>query len=66
METFEREPIITLITYQKLNADGDIVLDYSENGSRTIVLNTKNFEKIEVISQNWNKYENGKQIKNEE
>lgn len=48
-ESFQREPIIVLTTYQKYNAEDDIVLDYSQDNTRAIVLNTKDFEKIEVV-----------------
>ena len=43
------EPIIMLSTYQKLDKDNDIVIDNSQDPTRSILLNTKDFEKIEVI-----------------
>ena len=48
-EPFKSEPIIVLSTYQKLNNDNDIVIDNSKDMNRTIMINTKDFEKIEVI-----------------
>ncbi len=51
-ESFKSEPIIVLFTYQKLDIDGNIILDNSEDSSRVIILNTKDFEKIEVIYSN--------------
>lgn len=48
-EPFKNEPIIVLATYQKLDKDNDIVIDNSQNMNRIIMINTKDFEKIEVI-----------------
>lgn len=48
-EPFKSEPIIMLSTYQKLDKDNDIVIDNSQDPTRSILLNTKDFEKIEVI-----------------
>lgn len=48
-EPFKSEPIIVLATYQKLNKDNDIVIDNSQDISRTIMINTRDFEKIEII-----------------
>lgn len=48
-EPFKSEPIIVLSTYQKLDKDNDVVLDNSQDMNRTIIINTKDFEKIEVI-----------------
>lgn len=61
-EPFKSEPIIVLATYQKLDQDNDVVIDNSQDLNRVIVLNTKNFEKIEVIYNQssdklWNKIE---------
>lgn len=47
-EPFKSEPIIVLATYQKLDKDSDIVIDNSQNPNELIVLNTKDFEKIEI------------------
>ncbi len=47
-EPFKSEPIIVLETYQKLNNDGDIVIDNSQIPTEKIMLNTKGFEKIEI------------------
>lgn len=48
-EPFKSEPIIILATYQKLNENNDVVIDNSQDMNRTIMINTKDFEKIEVI-----------------
>lgn len=48
-EPFKSEPIIVLTTYQKLNQDSDVVIDNSQNMNELIMLNTKDFEKIEII-----------------
>ena len=45
---FKSEPIIALINYQKLDKDSDVVIDYSQNKNELILLNTKDFEKIEI------------------
>lgn len=50
-EQFKSEPIIALATYQKLNKDNDVVIDNSQDLNRLIMLNTKDFEKIEVVYQ---------------
>ena len=48
-EPFKSEPIIVLSTYQKLDNDSDIVIDNSQNMNELIMVNTKDFEKIEII-----------------
>ena len=48
-EPFKSEPIIVLATYQKLDKDNDVVIDNSQDMTRTIMINTKDFEKIEII-----------------
>lgn len=48
-EPFKSEPIIVLATYQKLDKDNDIVIDNSQDMNRSIMINTKDFEKIEII-----------------
>ena len=48
-EPFKSEPIIMLSTYQKLDKDNDVVIDNSQDPTRSILLNTKDFEKIEII-----------------
>ena len=48
-EPFKSEPIIVLSTYQKLDKNNDVVIDNSQDINRTIIINTKDFEKIEVI-----------------
>lgn len=50
-ELFTSEPVIMLVTYQKLNADGEVLTDYSQDKDRAIVLNTKDFDRIEVVYQ---------------
>lgn len=47
-EPFKSEPIIVLTNLQKLDADVDIVIDNSQNPNELIMLNTKDFEKIEI------------------
>ena len=48
-EPFKSEPIIVLATYQKLDKDNDVVIDNSQDMNRSIMINTKDFEKIEII-----------------
>lgn len=48
-EHFKSEPIIVLATYQKLDKDNDIVINNSQDMNRNIIINTKDFEKIEII-----------------
>jgi len=57
-EPFKSEPIIVLATYQKLDKDTDIVIDNSQNMNELIMLNTKDFDRIEITytpvkSKNW-------------
>ncbi len=47
-ESFKSEPIIVLATYQKLDSDTDIVIDNSQNMNELIMLNTKDFDRIEI------------------
>lgn len=47
-EPFKSEPIIVLATYQKLDKDNDIVIDYSNNKNELIMINTKDFDRIEI------------------
>ena len=47
-EEFEREPIISLSHYQILDMQGNVVDDQSQSGN-IIMLNTKGFEKIEIL-----------------
>lgn len=47
-EPFKSEPIIVLATYQKLDKDTDIVIDNSQNMNELIMLNTKDFDRIEI------------------
>lgn len=50
-EPFKSEPIIVLATYQKLDHDTDIVIDNSQNPNELIMLNTKDFDRIEITYQ---------------
>lgn len=47
-EPFQREPIVVLATWQKLDKDTDVVIDNSQNPNELIMLNTKDFEKLEI------------------
>ena len=47
-EEFEREPIIVLANYQLIDTSGNIIIDYSQNPNEKIMLNTKDFERIEL------------------
>lgn len=51
-EPFKSEPIIVLATYQKLDSDTDIVIDHSQNPNEFIMLNTKDFDRIEITYSN--------------
>lgn len=50
-ELFTSEPVIMLVTYQKLDDEGNVLNDYSQDKDRAIVLNTKDFDRIEVVYQ---------------
>lgn len=50
-EPFKSEPIIALATWQKFDEDTDIVIDNTQNSNEIILLNTKDFEKIEITYQ---------------
>lgn len=43
------EPIIALSMYQKLDDEGHVIIDNSSNPKELIVLNTKDFDRIEII-----------------
>lgn len=47
-EPFKSEPIIVLSTYQKLDSDTDVVIDNSQNPKEFIMINTKDFDRIEI------------------
>ena len=47
-EEYEREPIIGLTHYQKLDKDSDVVIDYSDNDDEVLLVNTEGFDRIEV------------------
>lgn len=49
LEENQREPILLLGKYQVIGMDGDVIVDYSEKPTEKIILNLKNFEKIELI-----------------
>lgn len=42
------EPIIALSMYQKLDEDAKVIIDNSNNPKEVIVLNTKDFDRIEI------------------
>lgn len=49
-ENFQREPIIVLYRWQVQDADsGEVLFDYSNDYSRRIMLNMKDFQKVEII-----------------
>lgn len=50
-EPFKSEPIIALATWQKLNKDVDVVIDNTQKPNEIILINTKDFEKIEITYQ---------------
>ena len=54
-EPFKSEPVIILATYQKLDKDTDIVIDNSQNMNELIMINTKDFDRIEITYTNNNK-----------
>lgn len=47
-ESFEREPFILLSRYQKLDKNDKVVEDYFDDINKFILLNTKDFERIEI------------------
>lgn len=51
-EPFKSEPIIVLATYQKLDQDTDIVIDHSQEINELIMINTKDFDRIEITYMN--------------
>lgn len=51
-EPLKSKPIIVLSTYQKLDKNNDVVIDNSKDMTRSIMINTKDFEKIEIIYMN--------------
>lgn len=53
-EPFQREPIIALATWQKFDKDVNIVIDNTQNPNEVILINTKDFEKIEITYQDVN------------
>lgn len=48
-EPFKSEPIIALTTWVKYNFNVDKIIDNSQNPNEVILLNTKDFEKIEIV-----------------
>lgn len=50
-EPFQREPIIVLATWQKFDKNVNIVIDNTQNPNEIIMINTKDFEKIEITYQ---------------
>lgn len=58
LQPFTEEPIVVLISYQLLDSQNNIILDYSNEPQCSIMLNTKNFQRIEIeysktIEQEW-------------
>lgn len=51
-EPFKSEPVIALATYQKFDKDTDIVVDHSKDFNELIMINTKDFDRIEIIYSN--------------
>ena len=49
-EDYEREPIIVLCYYQMLGPNQEIIFDNTDDDSRMVMLNLKNFERIEMVS----------------
>lgn len=47
-EQSKSEPILVLGTYQKINNEGDVVIDNSQNPKELIMVNTKDFDRIEI------------------
>ncbi len=47
-ESYDREPIVVLTEYRILDANSEIIIDYSEDSNRSIMLNLKNFERIDI------------------
>lgn len=47
-ESFEREPFVLLSRYQKLDKDDKVIDDYFDDTNKFILLNTKDFERIEI------------------
>lgn len=47
-ESFEREPFVLLSRYQKLDKDDKVIEDYFDDTNKFILLNTKDFERIEI------------------
>lgn len=48
-EEFGSEPIIALIRYQVMDLDGNIIEDNSNDYNQVVLLNTKDFERIELV-----------------
>jgi len=48
-ESHKSEPIIVLTNYQILNEYAKTICNYSDNDTRKIVLNLKDFERVEVV-----------------
>lgn len=47
-ESFEREPFVLLSRYQKLDKNDKVIDDYFDDTNKFILLNTKDFERIEI------------------
>lgn len=53
LENYEREPIVVLEHYVFLDDDGSELVDNSKDNTRTVMLNLRNFERIEMIDGSW-------------
>lgn len=49
-ESHKSEPIVVLTNYQILNEYAEAICDYSNDDTRKIVLNLKDFERVEVVN----------------
>lgn len=50
-ENDTREPIIVLSRYVIYNDNAEVICDYSNNGTASIVLNLKDFERVDIFDQ---------------
>jgi hypothetical protein len=48
-ESHKSEPIVVLTNYQILNEYAEAICDYSDDETKKIVLNLKDFERVEVV-----------------
>lgn len=50
-EPFEKEPLIVLSCWQEFSESGTKIADNSNNSSKYIILNTRNFDRIEIANK---------------